>query len=88
MRRRDFIRAISGAVAAWPIAARTQQPERVRRIGVLMSGVAEDPESKDRIAAFRQALRVSGWAEGRNVRSITGGVREVPTAFAATRRSW
>jgi putative tryptophan/tyrosine transport system substrate-binding protein len=68
MRRRDFIRAISGAVAAWPIAARAQQPERVRRIGVLMSGVAEDPESKDRIAAFQQALRESGWAEGRNVR--------------------
>jgi ABC-type uncharacterized transport system substrate-binding protein len=68
MRRRDFIRAISGAVAAWPIAARAQQPERVRRIGVLMSGVAEDPELKARIAAFQQALREFGWTDGRNVR--------------------
>lgn len=68
MRRRDFIRAISGAVAAWPIAARAQQPERVRRIGVLMPGVADDPELKARIAAFQQALREFGWTDGRNMR--------------------
>jgi putative ABC transport system substrate-binding protein len=68
MRRRDFIRAIGGAVAAWPIAARAQQPERVRRIGVLMPGVADDPELKARIAAFQQALREFGWTDGRDVR--------------------
>ena len=68
MRRRDFIRAISGAVAGWPIAARAQQPERVRRIGVLMPGVAADPENQNRIAAFQQGLHELGWTDGRNVR--------------------
>ena len=68
MRRRDFIRAISGAVAAWPIAARAQQPERVRRIGVLVPGTADDAELKARIAAFQQGLRELGWTDGRNVR--------------------
>src|SRR5258708_32055846 len=68
MRRRDFIRAISGAVAAWPNAEGAQQPERVRRIGVLMAGGADEPELKARIAAFQQALREFGWTDGRNVR--------------------
>jgi putative ABC transport system substrate-binding protein len=68
MRRRDFIRAISGAVAAWPIAARAQQPERVRRIGVLLPGVAADLENQNRIAAFQQGLHELGWTDGRNVR--------------------
>jgi putative tryptophan/tyrosine transport system substrate-binding protein len=68
MRRRDFIRAISSAVAAWPIAARAQQPERVRRIGVLVPGTADDAELKARIAAFQQGLRELGWTDGRNVR--------------------
>ena len=68
MRRRDFIRAISSAVAAWPIAARAQQTERVRRIGVLMPGTADDAELKARIATFQQGLRELGWTDGRNVR--------------------
>jgi putative tryptophan/tyrosine transport system substrate-binding protein len=63
MRRRDFLRAISCTVAAWPIAARAQQPERVRRIGVLMPGAADDPELKTRIAAFQQVLREFGWTD-------------------------
>jgi putative tryptophan/tyrosine transport system substrate-binding protein len=67
MRRRDFVRAIGGAVAAWPMAARAQQPERARRIGVLMPGVADDPESKARIAAIQQALHEFGWTDGRNM---------------------
>jgi putative ABC transport system substrate-binding protein len=68
MKRRDFIKTISGAVAAWPIAGRAQQPERVRRIGVLMPGLAADPENQNRIAAFQQGLRELGWIDGRNVR--------------------
>jgi putative ABC transport system substrate-binding protein len=68
MKRRDFIKTISGAVAAWPIAARAQQPERMRRIGVLMPGLAADPENQNRIAAFQQGLRELGWIDGRNVR--------------------
>jgi len=68
MKRRDFIKTISGAVAAWPIAARAQQPERVRRIGVLIPGLAADLENQNRIGAFQQGLRELGWTEGRNVR--------------------
>ena len=68
MRRRDFIRTISGVVAAWPIVAQAQQPERVRRIGVLMPGTADDAELKVRIAAFQHELRELGWTDGRNVR--------------------
>jgi len=68
MKRRDFIRSIGGAVAAWPIAARAQQPERMRRIAVLMPGVAADLEYQARIAAFQQRLHELGWTDGRNLR--------------------
>jgi putative tryptophan/tyrosine transport system substrate-binding protein len=60
MRRREFITLVGGA-AAWPLAARAQQPDRVRRIGVLMSLAAEDPESQARHAAFLQGLQEWGW---------------------------
>jgi putative ABC transport system substrate-binding protein len=67
MKRREFITLLGGAAAAWPITARAQQPERMRRIGVLMNLSADDPESRVRNAAFLQALRELGWIEGRNV---------------------
>jgi putative ABC transport system substrate-binding protein len=66
MRRREFMTLVSGA-AAWPRAARAQQPARGRRIGVLVNGVRTDPEFQSRIAAFRQALEHLGWAEGHNI---------------------
>jgi putative ABC transport system substrate-binding protein len=69
--RRDFITLLGGAAAAWPMAARAQQPERIRVIGVLISTAADDPEGQARIAAFRQGLQELGWAEGRNVRIDT-----------------
>jgi putative ABC transport system substrate-binding protein len=56
-----------GGAAAWPIAARAQQPERIRRIGVLMSTGADDPESQLRLVAFGQGLQQSGWTVGRNI---------------------
>jgi putative ABC transport system substrate-binding protein len=68
MRRRDFITLIGGATAAWPLAARAQQPDRMRRIGVLMSTAADDLEGQARIAAFLQGLQELGWADARNVR--------------------
>jgi putative tryptophan/tyrosine transport system substrate-binding protein len=67
MRRRAFITFL-GAAAAWPLAARAQQPERMRRIGVLLHLAADDPESMTRITAFVQGLERLGWTVGRNVR--------------------
>jgi hypothetical protein len=68
MKRRKFITLLGGAAAAWPFAARAQQAERVRRIGVLMSTTADDPVGQARRAAFLQGLQQSGWTEDRNVR--------------------
>ena len=68
IRRREFIFTLGGAAAAWPLAARAQQPERVRRIGVLSVLGEDDQEMKARLVAFRQALESLGWSEGRNVR--------------------
>jgi putative ABC transport system substrate-binding protein len=68
MRRRDFITLFGGAVVAWPLAASPQQPERMRRIGVLIFQAADDPEAHARNAAFLQGLQEAGWAVGRNMR--------------------
>jgi putative ABC transport system substrate-binding protein len=68
MRRREFIKVIAGSAAAWPLAARAQQGERMRRIGVLSSLVADDAAGKARIAAFLQEFQQLGWTDGRNVR--------------------
>jgi putative tryptophan/tyrosine transport system substrate-binding protein len=67
VKRREFITLLSGA-AAWPLAARAQQPGRVRRIGVLMAINADDAEAQARIAAFVQGLQQLGWTVGKNVR--------------------
>jgi len=66
--RREFITLLGGAVAGWPPAARAQQSDRVRRVGVLMNLAVGDPEGEARIAAFVQALQRLGWSEGRNLR--------------------
>jgi hypothetical protein len=66
MRRREFI-SLLGTAAAWPLAARAQQPDRMRRIGVLMSTAADDPEGQARTAAFHQGLQQLGWTIGQNV---------------------
>jgi putative tryptophan/tyrosine transport system substrate-binding protein len=68
MKRREFMILLGGA-AAWPLAARAQQPDRVRRVGVLM-GIADDPEGQARVMVFKQALHALGWTEGRNVQFI------------------
>jgi putative ABC transport system substrate-binding protein len=63
--RRELLVALGGAVVAWPLAARAQQTERLRRIGVLMSTGERDPETQLRVGAFREGLQKLGWAEGR-----------------------
>src|SRR5262244_3780594 len=68
MRRREFITLLGGAAAAWPLAARAQQGERMRRVGVLMNLTADDPEASDRVTAFAQGLQQLGWTAGHNVR--------------------
>jgi putative ABC transport system substrate-binding protein len=68
MKRREFITLLGGAAAAWPLAARAQQVEPMRRIGALMSTAADDPAGQARIAAFQQGLQQFGWTISRNVR--------------------
>jgi putative ABC transport system substrate-binding protein len=70
LKRREFI-TLLGAAAAWPLAARAQQPERMRRIGVLMGYPESDSEAQTKIAAFRDGLQKLGWTEGRNTRIDT-----------------
>jgi putative tryptophan/tyrosine transport system substrate-binding protein len=77
MRRRDFIAGLGGA-AAWPMAVRGQQGERVRRVGVLMNGDENDPFLKLDLSAFTQTLAELGWAAGRNVRmDLRWGGRDI-----------
>jgi putative ABC transport system substrate-binding protein len=71
MRRRAFITLLGGVAAAWPLAARAQQRDRTRRIGVLMPASADDAESQTRVGAFLQGLQQLGWTIGRNVRVDT-----------------
>jgi putative ABC transport system substrate-binding protein len=70
VRRRDFI-TLLGCAAAWPLAARAQQGERMRRIGILLPATADDPEFQARVGAFLQGLALLGWTIGRNVRVDT-----------------
>ncbi len=70
MNKREFI-VLFGSAAAWPLAARAQQPDRMRRIGVLLPAAADDPAWQARIGAFLQALALLGWTIGRNVRIDT-----------------
>ena len=67
IRRREFITLLGGMTVAWPLAARAQEPVRVRRIGMLMSFSSSDPEAPIRVAAFRQRLQELGWTDRRNV---------------------
>ena len=67
MRRREFISLLGGAVASWPVAARAQQAERIRRVGFLAAGSEKDVHWQAQVAAFKEALRLLGWAPDRNI---------------------
>ena len=68
MQRREFIAGLGSAAAAWPAVARAQQPDRMRRIGVLMGSDENDPEAKANLAGFTRGLAELGWTDGRNLR--------------------
>jgi putative ABC transport system substrate-binding protein len=86
MKRREVIKLIGAAAATWPLAARAQQGERMRRIGVLTTAPENDPESQARIGAFREGLAKLGWTEGREIRidyRWAAGDQERARAYAA-----
>jgi ABC-type uncharacterized transport system substrate-binding protein len=90
IRRREFVVTLGSAAVAWPLMARAQQSERLRRIGVLMNMAADDPEGQARLIAFVQALQQFGWTDGRNVRIDTrwaagdaDRIRQYAAEFAA-----
>ena len=86
MRRRQFITLLGGAVTC-PLAARAQQPGRVRRVGVLMTFAADDPDGQADFAVLAQGLQEFGWTVGRNLRLDYRWVRTNSIAFAHTRQN-
>ena len=68
MKRREFITLLGGAAVSWPLAARAQHSDRMRRVGILMTIAANDPEAQARIVMFAQSLQALGWTDGRNAR--------------------
>src|SRR5262249_47753621 len=81
MKRREFIGLLGGGAAAWPLAAHAQQPERMRRIGVLSPLTEDDPGGQARLALFVQTLQSLGWTPGRNVQiDIRWGAADAASA--------
>src|SRR5262245_10683620 len=87
MKRREFITLLGGS-AAWPLAARAQQGERMRRVGLLMNTTSEESEAQSHVAAFQQGMQENGWSVGRNLRVDLRWGAVTLTSRAATRRSW
>src|SRR5262249_60249963 len=89
MRRRQFIRFVGGAMAAWPLAARYQEPRgQTRLIGVVVPFSKTDSEVRPLLAAFNQRFRELGWTEGHNVRLEYDSLREIQSNSAPLLQSW
>ena len=83
MKRRAFITLLGGAAATWPLAARAQQADPMRRVGVIQTLAGDDPEERVRIAAFLRGLQELGWTDGRNVQiEYRWGSQATPIEFA------
>jgi putative tryptophan/tyrosine transport system substrate-binding protein len=87
MNRRDLITLFGGIAVAWPVRARAQQADRVRRIGVLLPYAENDPEAKSHLSAFTQELKRHGWSEG-NIHIDTRLRPGWQTNIHCSRRSW
>ncbi len=85
--RRELIGGL-GSAGAWPLVARAQQPEHMRRIGVLMNRAAGNSEGEARVVAFQQSLQQLGWSDGRNMRMDIRWGRTMSTANVNTRWNW
>jgi putative tryptophan/tyrosine transport system substrate-binding protein len=86
MRRREFIAALGGSAATWPLAARAQQRKPMRRIAVLLVPTEDDPQSKARITALQKGLELLGWTVGRNLQiDYRFGISDDDHAQAAAR---
>jgi len=83
MRRRVFITLVGGAAASWPLVARAQQHDEIRRIGIIVNVAVDDPEAQASVAAFKQTLQQLGWSEGRNLQIDVRGVAGDPERMQA-----
>ena len=81
MRRRDFFKGIASTATAWPLVARAQRRERMRRIGVLMNYASDDPEGQARLGLIFQRLQALGWADGRTARIDVRWAADDPALF-------
>ena len=86
--RREFITLLGGAAAIWPLGVRAQQADRKRRIGILMTIAANDPEAQARIVVFAQALQALGWTDGRNARIDVRWSTTRSDTLSNTPRNW
>ena len=87
MRRRDFVSLVGGSAIIWPLAARAQQGERMRRVGVLVNVAEDDLEAQAENLAFLQGLQQLGWTDGRNIRIDTRWTAGDPARVATTIRN-
>jgi len=88
MRRRDFIKVIAGSTATWPLAARSQQGGRIRRVGVLMGFAESDPAAQKLVSTLRAALASLGWTRDGGLQIEVRGAQAIQTRLENLQKSW